>query len=111
LEPVEVMSWVVLKTRSITAALVARLEASEDMAGEGDLVRGALDALGHVRKAAEAAESAGMQRRRVVLEESKVQAAWGAIDRAIVRAGLDGVVEGRLRGLIGEELAEAGRVL
>lgn len=105
LEPVEVMRWVVLKTHSITERLMNLTDTQEfSMRESWPLIRQTLDALEALRKSAEAAESAGMQRRRVAVEEAKAQAVFLALDRAISRAEMAPSLEVRLRAFIGEEM-------
>jgi hypothetical protein len=109
LEPVDVMAWVVLQTTWITEGLMGRLRKGEVLSASAEAadIRAALEGLTHVRRAAESAESAGMQRRRVAIEEAKVRTIAMALERAIDRAGLPAPLEQRLRLFVGEELEKA----
>lgn len=108
LEPVEVMDWCVSQAHFITSEFMSKLRDAPDITADemAPTVRAALEAIGHARKASEAAESAGMQRRRIVLEEAKVRAVFLAVTRAIQRMGLPDADVQRFNNLIGEELAE-----
>ena len=106
LEPVEVMSYAVKVTNRIVVALERRLHAAENIAAdsEASAVRSILDAVNGMIKAATAAESAGMQRRKMMLHEAQVQTMFVAASRAIQRMDLSDLEEQRFQSLFAEEL-------
>ena len=105
LEPVEAMGWVWRTAAGIAEKFAVAIKDVDvtDKATWG-VLRMTLDALEATRKAAEAAESAGMQRRRVALKEAEVQATYVAIDRAMQRTGMTEATKQRFVQCLGEEL-------
>lgn len=108
-EPTEVLRWCVTSAAEMAALLRGDLMSmmatgEADEKAVGSMLRRYVDLLEATRKACESDVSAGVQKRRLQLDEAKAAAVGVAIERALVAAGMPDTWRSKFEQALASEL-------